>query len=95
MQQDKSFYMYLEANSKVHEYMYRIYSSQHLPQTMRAWERMRNFIILKDYVGLRVELPNFLALVNIRAFSRWFFLVLHFFADQVFLFSTNNYHRIQ
>ena len=30
-------------------------SSQRLPQIMHAWERMRNFIILKKKAGLRVN----------------------------------------
>ena len=30
-------------------------SSQRLPRIMRAWGRMRNFIILKKYVALRVN----------------------------------------
>ena len=30
-------------------------SSQLLPRIMRAWERMRNFIILKEFAGLRVK----------------------------------------
>ena len=36
--------------------MYRMGSSQRLPQIMRAWEKMRNFIILKRiYAGLRIQ----------------------------------------
>ena len=35
--------------------MYRMGSSQRLPRIMHAWERMRNFIILKEYACLRVK----------------------------------------
>ena len=30
-------------------------SNQRLPQIMQAWEKMHDFIILKEYVGLRVK----------------------------------------
>ena len=30
-------------------------SSQRLPRIMHAWERMRNFIVSKEYAGLRVK----------------------------------------
>ena len=33
--------------------VYRMGSSQRLPQIMRAWDRMRNFIILKRICGFK------------------------------------------
>ena len=37
------------------KFVYRMGSSQRLPRIMRAWERMRNVIILKKFAGLRVN----------------------------------------
>ena len=39
-----------------YENVYRIGSSQRLPRIMRAWERIRNFIILKECAGLRIKI---------------------------------------
>ena len=45
---------------------YRLGSSQHSPQNMRVWERMHNFIVLKNMwvQGLKATLCFFSKLVN-------------------------------
>ena len=37
-------------------HLYRIASSEHSPRIMHAFVRVHNFVILKEYAGLRIEL---------------------------------------
>ena len=59
IQQGKSFYMYILVGyfmlilKKCMKCVLRVGSSQRSPRIMRAWERMRNFIISKRICGLK------------------------------------------
>ena len=59
LQQGKSIYKYVLVGyfililKKCINCVYRMGSSQHSPRIMRAWERMRNFIILKRICGFK------------------------------------------